>query len=80
MKKYYLVRQWCPHRGQDEDHPDAVFFANKFYEWPLNERISTELCYGSMKRAERVAVKYNTLYSRADVVEVPAHLIYKEVW
>ena len=74
---YFLIKEWHPHSGQTEDNPSCLFFASKIYKYPLTEtnKAIGDLCYKSKKRAERVAQKYNTIYTCTEVIEVPAALV-----
>lgn len=74
MKKephYYLVKQWQPHRGTSKENPSCVFGQMSYFvKLPLKD-INPNFCYTSRKNAERMAEKYTSLYSRAEVIEVP---------
>ena len=70
MKQYYLVKTWHPHR----DSPAYCFYGSVIYDLPLTG-VNSNYVYTSRKRAERIAEKYNTLYTRAEVIEVPPELI-----
>lgn len=73
-KKHYLVATWQPNRGSSFESPSCIFYAGIFYSYPLTNVPSHE-CYSSEKRAERVAEKCRTLYTRAAVIEVPNEAI-----
>lgn len=71
---YFLVKQWCPHRGQTSESPNCYFYKAVIYHHPLSE-VKRNYCYKSRKRAQRVADKWVSLYSRAEVVEVSEDMI-----
>ena len=71
--KRYLIKEWHPHRGQTEGNPSCYFCGG--YIVTALENIREDMCYKSLKRAERVAMKYNTIYTRAEVIEVPEEVI-----
>ena len=74
MAGYYLIKQWCPHRGQTSENPSCLFYGGFIYHLPLTE-VKSYNCYTSRKRAEKVALKHTNLYSRTEVVEVPKEVL-----
>lgn len=73
-KKYYLIKEWFPERGQTSEKPAYVYYANKFYDYPITEAVRAMDTYSSRIRAERVAMK-RAGYAMTEVIEVPEEYI-----
>ena len=72
--KRYLIKEWHPHRGQTAENPACYFCGGYIYHHPLTE-VRKDFSYTSAKRAERVAIKHSTIYTRTEVVEVPEGML-----
>ena len=57
-KKYYLISEWCPSRGQTKENPAYFFCGGYFVHAPLKDVIP-ERCYKSEKMAQRYVDKHN---------------------
>lgn len=58
-KRYYLIAQYYPQRGETETNPACLFGASGSYvvSFPPLAKIKANLCYKSKARAERYAAK-----------------------
>ena len=74
---YFLIKQWCPHRGQTSDNPSCLFYGGMTYDYPLTEKVKSYNCYSSRKIAARSAMKYNTIWSKTEVFEIPDEMVIK---
>lgn len=76
MKKeqYFLVKTWHPHRGTTAEKPACYFYGSYIYHFPL-EKVRAGLVYTSRKRAENVAARNATIYTKTEVIEIPAEMI-----
>lgn len=69
-KHYYMIAMWHPQRGSTEENPAyAHGTGNLIWEYPLRN-VRADYCYTSEKRAQRVADKWTTFYTRCKVIEV----------
>ena len=71
MKQYFLIKEWLPHR---KNSPAYCFYGSVIYPLPLTG-VNPNFVYTNRKRAEKIAEKHNTLWTRAEVIEVPSELI-----
>ena len=78
-KEYFLIKQWCPHRGQTSENPSCLYYGGMIYSYPLTEKIKSYNCYSSRKIAERASMKRKTLWSRTEVYQVPDEMVEKYV-
>lgn len=76
-KEYFLIKQWCPGRGQTSDNPSCLFYGSKIYDYPLTEKVKSYFCYTSYKKAENVMLRNyeRSLYSCYEVVKIPAEMV-----
>lgn len=74
---YFLIKQWCPHRGQTSENPSCLYYGGMTYDYPLTEKVKSYNCYSSRKIAARAAMKYNTIWSKTEVVEIPDEMVIK---
>ena len=81
MKKYYLVAQYNPQRGQSLEDPACRFCGGYFAPKPLADVDRTK-CYTSLKRAQNVAIKRGAAGWRwgwrCEVIEVPEEALRPE--
>lgn len=80
MKKYYLISEWNPNRGQTKENPAYYYAGGYVVGHPLKD-IIPDKCYKSEKTAQRVADKHNMKcpWSWYDaVVEVPEECLRRE--
>ena len=67
---YYLIKQWHPHKGQTAESPSCIFGTGSYIAPIPLANVNPAFCYKSRKRAENVAMKNTSLYSRCEVIEV----------
>lgn len=70
-KRFYLIKQWNPCRGQTEIDP-SCYVGPHFSAYPPLQSVKPENCYKTRSAAERYAERlYHPKYSRTAVIEVP---------
>ena len=78
-KEYFLIKQWCPHRGQTSENPSCLYYGGYIYHYPLTEKEKSYNCYSSRKIAEKASMKRKTIWSRTEVVQIPDEMVEKYV-
>lgn len=78
-KEYFLIKQWCPHRGQTSENPSCLYYGGMTYKFPLQEKVRSYNCYGSRKIAERASMRRKTIWSCTEVYQVPDEMVEKYV-
>lgn len=69
-KRYYMFIHYCPARGHTRENPPYVCGTGCYTaDFPL-QNLKKDFLYTSCARAERQAAKNNTLYWRAEVIDV----------